>query len=370
MTDASDSLIPAQWAGAAPPAARALPAHNTGPGGRRIPVLTGAQKAAILVRLMLDQGADLPLARLPDDIQTALAEQMGAMRLVDRETMIAVVMEFVETLEQVGLSFPDGIEATLGALEGKLSPAARTRLQARARASAHADPWKHILSTDPATLATLLQRESPEVVAVVLSRLPVAAAAAVLGALPGDRARLAALSLPDTATVPPAVVARIGAAVAQQLSARPEAAFPVPATARMGAILNATNTEIRERLLDALSEADADFADGVRKSILTFAHLHHRVNPRDVPRILREVPQETVVTALAASLTKAGSDEALSAEFLLSNLSQRMAGALREEMETLGPVRARDGEAAMSEVVMQLRDLIDSGAVSLLEPEE
>jgi len=365
MNDFIDSLVPAPALSDLPPLT-----HNTGPSGRHIPVLTGAQKAAILVRLMMEEGADLPLSRLPDDVQTALAEQMGSLRLVDRDTMIAVVSEFVETLDQVGLSFPDGLDATLSALDGKLSPAARARLQARARQSPTADPWKLVLSLPSGELAPMMQRESPEVVAIVLSRLPVAAAAALLAALPGERARLAALALADTAKIPPDVVMRIGRALAAQIAARPEPAFPLPATSRVGAILNATSTELRDRMLDALDAEDAVFAEGVRKSILTFAHLHARMNPRDVPRLLREVPQNVMITALAAALAKPDTDDWRSADFLLANLSQRMASGLREEVEARGAVRPRDAEAAMSEVVTQLRALLDSGAFALLELEE
>ena len=56
-----------------------------GNSGRRF--LTPRAKAAIIVRYLLTEGATLPLASLPEHMQAALAEQMGQMRLIDRDTL-------------------------------------------------------------------------------------------------------------------------------------------------------------------------------------------------------------------------------------------------------------------------------------------
>lgn len=342
----------------------------TGPSGRRILALSGRQKAAIMVRLLLAEGADLKLADLPEDVQTALTEQIGQMRLVDRDTMSAVVTEFVETLEQVGLSFPGGIDGALKALDGRLSPGAAARLQHMARTRDGADPWKQILTADAATLIAVLEPESAEVAAVVLSKLPVARAADLLGKMPGERARRVAYAVSLTEGIAPQMVARIGASIARELDGRPPRAFATAPAARVGAILNSASGPIRQALLDGLSAQDQEFADGVRKAIFTFAHLHERLNPRDVPKVLREVAQDELITALAAALPLPESDEGRSAEYLLSNMSQRMAATLRDEVETRGKVKLKDAESAMAAVVASVRDLADAGDITLLTDDE
>ena len=58
------------------------------------------------------------------------------------------------------------------------------------------------------------------------------------------------------------------------------------------------------------------------------------------------------------------------AEHLLANISQRMAQSLREEMAERGPVRPKDGEAALTAIVTAIRQLEAAGEVSLVMPEE
>lgn len=349
-----------------PAAGRAM----TSPSGRQIAALSGRQKAAILVRLLLAEGADLKLASLPEDVQTDLTEQIGRMRLVDRDTLAAVVSEFIETLEQVGLSFPGGIEGALKSLDGRLSPGASSRLRQIARAQGGADPWERIAATEVETLLTVLEPESVEVVAVVLSKLSVSRAAELLGRMVGDRARRVAYAISQTEGIAPQMVARIGASLARELDGRPQRAFAIAPAARVGAILNSASGPVRETLLDGLSAEDADFAEGVRKAIFTFSHIHQRLGPRDVPKVLREVAQPDLITALAAALPLPDTDEGRSAEFLLANMSQRMAAALRDEVETRGKVKPKDAETAMAAVVASLRALADAGEITLNAEDE
>ena len=121
-------------------------------------------------------------------------------------------------------------------------------------------------------------------------------------------------------------------------------------------------------MLKGLQETDADFAEVVRKSIFTFEHIKAKLAPRDVPKVVRIVDQPVLVTAMAY----AQSDPAhqASAEHILENLSQRMAQSLREEVAARNKVKEKDGEEAMSVIVMAIRQLEGAGEVVLITPEE
>lgn len=330
--------------------------------------LSPREKAAVIVRLLLAEGASLPLLKLPDHMQAALTEQMGQMRLVDRQTLGLVVDEFVSELEQVGLAFPGGIEGALSVMDGHISANAASRLRRLAGASSKADPWDRLNALPIDRLLPVLEGESTEVAAVMLSKLPVAKSAELLGKLPGDRARRVAYAVSMTSDVDPETVRRIGISLASQLDAQPPKAFDTGPVERVGAILNVSAAMTREDVLKGLQETDANFADLVRRAIFTFVHLPHRVPGRDVPKIVRIVDQPVLVTALAAAAATPNLAEA--AEFILSNMSQRMSQGLREEMLARGKVKDKDADEAMSAVVMAIRQLEASGELVLIIEEE
>ena len=347
------------------PAKRAVAALAPPPAKRG---LTAKEKAAVIVRFMLAEGAQIPLSKLPDHMQAALTEQMAHMRLVDRATLRQVVNEFLNELEQVGLAFPGGIEGALQVMDGHISATAASRLRRLAGASAKVDPWDRLTSLPAERLLPVLQDESAEVAAVMLSKLPVAKSAELLGKLPGDRARRVAYAVSMTGNVDPETVRRIGLSLAAQLDAQPPRAFDTGPVERVGAILNVSPALTREDVLKGLELEDRDFAELVRKAIFTFVHIPARVLPRDVPKIIRIVEQPVLVTALAAA--QSNEAQTKTAEFLLANMSQRMAQGLREEMEARGKVREKDAEEAMSAVVMAVRQLEGAGELILVQEED
>ncbi len=331
-------------------------------------VLNPREKAAVIVRLLLAEGADLPLSRLPDHLQASLTEQMGQMRLVDRQTLAQVVDDFVAELEQVGLSFPGGIEAALTVMGSHISPSAASRLRRLAGASAKADPWDRLTALPAERLLPVLEEESTEIAAVMLSKLPVAKSAELLGKLPGDRARRVAYAVSLTGNVDPETVRRIGLSLASQLDALPPKAFETGPVERVGAILNVSPAATREDVLRGLDAQDASFAERVRRAIFTFVHLPTRISPRDVPKIIRILDQPLLITALTAAQNQP--ELVVAVEFLLANMSQRMAQGLREEMQARGKVKDKEAEEAMNAIITAIRQLEGAGELVLVQAED
>lgn len=323
--------------------------------------LSRRQKAAVIVRFLMAEGARLPLADLPESVQTALTEEIAAMRMIDRETLAMVVAEFGDLLEAVGLSFPGGLDGALSLLDGQLSAPAANRLRRIAASAVRRDPWEQIAAAPAEALLPLLEEESTEVGAVMLSKLSIEKAADLMGRLPGDRARRVAYAVSLTGDIAPEVVARIGAALVSQLDNVPVRAFETGPVERVGAILNFSPAATRDAVLRGLEEEDKAFAEEVRRAIFTFADIPARIEPRDVPKLLREVDQAVLITGLAG----AKDADTAAAEFILENISQRMAANLREEMAARGTVRDKDAEEAMTAVIIAIRSLESKGELSL-----
>lgn len=329
--------------------------------------LTRKAKAAIIVQLLLKEEADVPLSSLPEDMQADLTLALGNMRYIDRETLNSVVQEFMTELESVGLSFPGDMAGALSALDGRISSRTAMRLRKEAGVRQTGDPWQRINGLTAERLKDIVQSKSIEVAAVMMSKIDVAKAADVLARLPGDRARRISLALSMTTAVTPEAVDRIGLALAAQLDAEPPKAFKAGPDERLGAILNYAPSLKREEVLTSLDEDDRDFAERVRKAIFTFANIPTRVKDTDIPKILRDVPQDVLATAIAASEED---EDAAAANFILENISKRMAAGLREEADGMGEIKQRAAERAKTQVVNAIRELVTSSEIELRKPDD
>jgi len=341
-----------------------LPAAHPPAAGRAAPPLTQRQKAAVVVRLLLSEGASLPLDALPEQLQEALTAEMATMRRVDRDTLREVIEEFAGELDSIGLHFPAGVAGALGLLEDHLSPATAARLRREAGVAARGDPWARIGGLSPERLVEVLEQESTEVGAVLLAKLETRRAADLLSMLPGARARELSYAISKTGAVEPETVRRIGLSLAAQLDAEPARAFPEGPVQRIGDILNSTRSTTRDDVLQGLEETDADFASEVRRAIFTFANLPDRIDTRDVPRIVKALDPEVLRVALARALQDGAL--ATAANFVLDNMSRRMADNLREEIAANPTPDETSGEEAMAAIVAEIRRLVDAGEVLLL----
>lgn len=323
--------------------------------------VTRRQMAAIVVRLAIANGLDVPISSLPKQVQAELVRQMTSLHHVDQATIHAAVSEFCNQFEHAGISFPGGVGEVLDLLGEAISPDVRKDLRRSAGLSLFANPWTTIAEQEVEALLPLLESEGTEVAAVVLSKLDTTKAASILGKLPGDKAREIAFAISLTGTIAPEIVDKIGTSVAELLDDKPVTAFPDDPIKRVGTILNYSPGATRDGVLEGLESENAEFAKEVRKNIFTFGDIPTRVETKDIPKILREVDPDVVLTALAGA---SGNDET-TREFILDNMSKRMAEQLREDMAAKATPKTDEVDAAMTQFIVAIRQLEADGEITL-----
>ncbi|PRY80324.1 flagellar motor switch protein FliG [Yoonia maritima] len=322
----------------------------------------------MIVQMMISDGGNLSLSQLPESLQELLTEELGAIRLVDRTTVASVAKEFTTQLEAVGMSAPGSRDNAINALSAHLTPALAERLREQTDSVRHGDHWPIVSALPVSRIIDIMTTESVEISAVTLSKLPVGKAAEVLTKTPGELARRITYAMSLTAKVTPDVVHRIGQSLAKNYATTADHAFENAPVQRLGAILNSTVAETREDLLEGLDSENPAFATDLRKAIFTFKDIPVRIKPADISACIRPVEAESLTRAIAAALADEGPLSA-AAEFILGNVSQRMAAQMREDAEEIGAVKKADAETAMSAVTTAIRELAENGAIEFIDPD-
>jgi flagellar motor switch protein FliG len=348
-----------------------MPQHGPGDGLGPMNDITPAtmtrrQKAAVIVRLLLAHDVSPGVDKLSPAHQSVLARAMSGLGQIDRATLADIIGEFTGALDNLALIMPRGMHDALEILDPHISPMARDGLKADAAIGDGTDPWPRLASMETAKLRPILDEESAEICAILLSKLNVAKAAELLSDLPPARAEVIAHAVSLTDTILPETALRIGEHLHAQIVAQPKAAFETGPVERVGAMLNAVGTASRDAVLAGLDDRDADFAQGVRRAIFTFQHIPKRIDAPDIPRITGAVDGDTLVTALAAGLQAAP----VAVEFILENMSKRMAEQMRDEAEAMSTPKEAAGEAAMQEVIAAIRRLEEAGDIRIRHDDE
>ncbi len=122
-------------------------------------------------------------------------------------------------------------------------------------------------------------------------------------------------------------------------------------------IINLLGTNTESVVLESIRSYDPDLAQKIMDKMFVFDDVI-KLDDRAIQTVLREVASETLIVALK------GAQPELREKFL-ANMSSRAADALREDLESRGPMRLSEVEAQQKEILKTVRRLADEGQVVL-----
>jgi len=122
-------------------------------------------------------------------------------------------------------------------------------------------------------------------------------------------------------------------------------------------IFNNFDRKAETRFLAGLEERNRESAEKVKSQMFTFADLV-RVTSAGLQVLLRQIDKEKLPIALK------GASETIRTLFL-SQLSERAAKMLREDIASLGPVKLKDVEDAQANIANLAKELAASGEIEI-----
>jgi flagellar motor switch protein FliG len=120
-------------------------------------------------------------------------------------------------------------------------------------------------------------------------------------------------------------------------------------------LMNSVDRNSEKYIFDELGSRDRDLVDEIRKLMFVFEDIISLDNLA-MQTLVKNIENQDITVAL-----KNAPDELKEAFF--GNMSKRVAEQLREDMEYLRSVRARDVEAAQQRIVAKVRELEERGEI-------
>jgi len=219
--------------------------------------------------------------------------------------------------------------------------------------------WDKLSNVNEMVLANYLRNEYPQTVAVVLSKIRSEHAARVLSSLPEDFALEVVMRMLRMESVQKDILDKV------ERTLRVEFMNNLARTNRrdshelMADIFNNLDRNAEGRFMASLEERNRDAAEKIKALMFTFEDLL-RLDPGGVQTLIRGVENNRLALALK------GSSDSIR-DLFFSNMSERAAKILREDMDAMGPVRLRDVDESQSEIVATAKDLADRGEIMLAD---
>src|ERR1700733_10994663 len=344
------------------PAAPAAPA-STAVAKQKRPELKGRKKAAVLlVSLGPDKAAQVFKHLRDEEIET-LSLEMAKLQRVDPLTTGTVLEEFAATVEAFDSLMSGGVDYAREVREWALGPERALEIIGRLSSVIEMRPFEFLRRTPAEQLVTFLRNESPQTVALVVANLHTTLASQVLANLPGSEQADIAIRIARMGETSPDVVKQVESVMKKKLDSVVQQEYSSAGGIKsLAEILNRTDRSTERNVLDSLTEADEELAAEVRRLLFVFEDIV-KLDDRSIQLVLREADQKDLALAL-----RGVNDDVK--ERILSNMSERGATMLVEEMAYQPPQRKRVVEEAQGRIVAIVRKLEEAGALVLSRGEE
>jgi len=320
----------------------------------------GLQKAAILMVALGEETASYIYRNLPENDVQRLTRRIAELEQFKPETAIAVLEEYHQLTVTQGYLADGGPEYAQKLLVKAFGDANAKRLldQVANSMDRNAVHLEILQDADPQQLAKFLEAEHPQTTALIMAHLTARQASTVLLRLPEEVRAETVKRLAQLRQFSPEVAQKVAFALNKRLESLGEQSRRAYAGFKGAAeLLNQIEPIKSKVILETIEKDDPKMALGIRNLMFTFEDL------LGVPEAgIRELLGQLDKKVLALSLR--GASEELK-NLIFKSMSSRAVDMLKEDMEVLGAVRAKDVNQAQREVVDVARRLETEGKMVL-----
>lgn len=231
--------------------------------------------------------------------------------------------------------------------------------------------WERIANLSMRKLINYFEDKSATVLAIALQNLPADTASELSAELDDNLVKDSVLLIATAGKLNPLAVEAVESMLETALLAKSDDGADAeeetegnPNADTVADLLNRLTNKRREKILESLKATLPDDEMGeIASKVLSFEALEYRLPRNAIPVLFREVAENDILVAIKYAAAR--NDPV--AEYLLGNISQRLATTYREKMEGMGEIGEEKGEKAQSSVICKLLMIVEQGSIKLLD---
>ncbi|HEU5045550.1 MAG TPA: flagellar motor switch protein FliG [Nocardioidaceae bacterium] len=319
----------------------------------------GVRKAAILLVQIGQENAAKVMAHLRESEVEAISAEISNLDSLGGQETEAVLEEFRDIAGAHANVMRGGPAFARALLEESLGYERAEAIMNRLAASAMQLPFQFLHRADPRQLLSFISGEHPQVIAVLLAHIPSDKATLVLSGLEPEQQADVAHRIAVMDRTSPEILQRLEAVLERKMSSvlQPLDFSTVGGVDPLVAIINRSDRVTERLIVEGLQARDPELAEQIKSRMFMFEDIV-MLEDRGMQLVLRQVENSDLALAL-----KGVSDEVRTK--VTSNMSERAAATLLEDLELLGPVLLRQVEEAQQKVILTIRRLEDAGEIVL-----
>lgn len=319
--------------------------------------LSGPEKAAIFMLALGEDYTAKLFEHMDDEEILEISQTMAQLGKVNASVVERLFVDFAEQMSSANalVGTQDSTERLL--LKAGMSQDKINQIMEEIRGPAGRTMWEKLTNVNEEILANFLQKEYPQTVAVVMSKISTEHAGRVLALLPESFALEVIHRMLRMEAVQKEVLEDVERTLRTEFMANLSRTQRRDSHEMMAEIFNNLERTAESRFMEQLERTVPESAEKIRSLMFTFEDLQ-KLDPTAIQSVIRAADKDKLPTALK------GATETLR-DLFFSNMSERAAKIMKEDMAAMGPVRLKDVEESQQYVVSVAKDLEARGEITI-----
>jgi len=328
---------------------------------RSINEMSGTERSALLMLALGEEHGQKIWEIMDDEEIKEVSMAMANLGTVDAKLIEGLIIDFASQMSSTG-ALVGTVNSTERLLQRILPEERVEQILEEIRGPAGRTMWDKLANVNEQVLANYLKNEYPQTVAVVLSKIRPEHASKVLASLPEDFSMEVVMRMLRMEAVQKDILENVENTLRVEFMSNLAKTNRRDSHEMMAEIFNNLDRATENRFMTALEERSRDSSEKIKSLMFTFEDLS-RLDPGGVQTLIRNIENAKLALALK------GSSDAIR-DLFFSNMSERAAKILREDMDAMGPVRLRDVDESQMDIVIVAKDLAAAGEIMLAENKE
>ena len=324
---------------------------------------SGPEKAAVLLMSLGEDAASKVLSHMDEREIQNIGNYMASLGEVDAKEMDNINKEFFDMVSfgmgGLGVSGVDFLRNTLSkALDPEKAEEIINNITLPGDEMTLGGGIDTVRSLEPQVISSFLINEHPQTAAIILAHLDPQVASKAIAELPEENRTEIMYRLATLERVTPTVIRELDESLQQEFrSSGVVSGNKLGGVEIVAKMMGGMDRTTEQSILTEMDEVDQPMADQIRALRFTFEDIL-KIDDPGIQLILKEINQEDLLVGL-----KTASDELK--EKLFTNMSERGAMMMNDDLESLGPTKISDVEKGQQKVIAVIKKLEEDGKVSV-----
>ena len=314
--------------------------------------------AALLIALGPNTASEILKNITDKDLLEQITLNIANLGKLPDETLGDVLEEFRVVFQAKNYVAQGGVGYAKQLLESMYGSEEAGKMLERVNAMINTNPFHFLNDADPSQLANTFSSENPQLLALILAYIRPELSAQVLSFLPPDIQAAVSMRIAEMTPTNPEILSVIEDIVQRKFSALLVQDFSTAGGVEsLANILNCCDRGTEKNIMEWLDIENQELAQEVKDLMFVFEDIVI-LDDRAIQKVLREVDSKELSLALK------GVNDTIR-DKIFKNMSERAQQMLKDDMEYLGPVRAKDVQEAQTKIVATIRSLEVSGEITI-----